>query len=343
MNNVIPEKKEGVIKTLAVLGLVTIIILIAWLAVQIVKVFPSAVTSLASIADTVYNYDPDESEPVLLDIDPQTTPATAGTETKITWSPLNTGTYTFSYECTDGMSVNLQSAVSQFTSADCAKTYDLGNVSNVSLVINSEKHFETDFHYTISYFKKNELNPSLVVKESFQIINPRLATSTPEVEAQEPETKPEIETPNIKPVTPTKPTVGTPTYQYQYSYNLPVSNPNGYTDLVITYLGVGQTNNSGRFVNTGQLSRNIEGAIQFSVKNIGTKTSGDWTFKTKLPDDINFESAKQVALKPNERTIITVAFGALSDRGTETFSVEVLTNNDSNRRNNSFNWSATVK
>jgi hypothetical protein len=341
MNNVTPEKKEGVIKTLAILGLFTIIILIAWLAVQIVKVFPSAVTSLASIADTVYNYDPKDTESSQINIETHSAPVTSGTETEIKWSPLNTGTYTFSYECNEGVSVNLLTTVSQFTNADCAKTYDLGNVSSVSLVINSEKQVETNLHYSISYFKKNALNPSMVVKENLQIINPKLATSTPEQETPEPETKPEV--PTVSTSTPTKPIVGTPTYQYQYSYTLPVSNPNGYTDLAITYLGVGRTDNSGRFINTGILSRNIEGAIQFSVKNIGTKTSGDWTFKTKLPDDTDFTSTKQLALKPNERAVITIAFGAITERGTETFSAEVITNNDVNRLNNSFSWSATVK
>ena len=337
MNNVTPEKKEGVIKTLAVFGLLTLIILIAWLAVQIVRVFPSAVTSLASLADTVYNYNPNATENARLEIETRTVPVTTGTATVINWSPLNTGTYTFGYECTDGVSVDLLSTVSQFTSADCSKTYDLGNVSSVNLVINSEKQFATNFHYTISYFKKNELNPSIVVKESLQVINPRLATSTPEIETPKPET------PTTNPATTTKPTVGKPIYQYQYNYALPVSNPNGYTDLAITYLGVGRTDNLGRFINTGTLTRNVDGAIQFSIKNIGTKTSASWTLKTSLPDGTDYQSANLAPLKPNERTIITITFPAIAERGTEKFSVEALANSDSNLRNNSFNWSTTVK
>ncbi|HMO78194.1 MAG TPA: hypothetical protein PKD95_03290 [Candidatus Paceibacterota bacterium] len=343
MNNVTPEKKEGMIKTLAVLGLLAIIILIAWLAVQIVKVFPNAVTSLASLADSVHNYDPNKSEETpLLEIDVPAQPANSGAVTVISWSPLNSGTYTFSYECAEGLSVDLKTTVSQFTNADCGKTFDLGNVSSVDLVINSEKQFETNFFYTISYYKKNELNPSLVVKESLPVINSRLATTTPGVEDSVTGPETATTTPVTTPAKP-KPTVGSPTYQYQYSYVLPVSNPNGYTDLAITYLGVGRTDNYGRFINTGTLTRNIEGAIQFSIKNIGTKTSGDWSFKAKLPGNTNYESPKQLALKPNERTTVTVAFGAISDRGTENFSVEVLTNSDSNQRNNSFDWSATVK
>ena len=130
------------------------------------RVFSKRRYFLASLADTVYNYDPNatETESALLEIETHTAPVTTGTATVINWSPLNTGTYTFDYECTDGVSVDLLSTVSQFTSADCSKTYDLGNVSSVDLVINSEKQFATDFHYTISYFKKNELNPSIVVK-----------------------------------------------------------------------------------------------------------------------------------------------------------------------------------
>ena len=58
MENVTPEKKQPVIKGLAVAGLFAIIILSAWLAIQIVKVLPTAIDSLASIANSVYNHNP---------------------------------------------------------------------------------------------------------------------------------------------------------------------------------------------------------------------------------------------------------------------------------------------
>lgn len=336
MNNVTPEKKEGVIKSLAVFGLLTVIILIAWLAVQIVKVFPSAISSLASLADTVYNYNPNEDNASALVIETSSTEVTSGEGVVISWNQLETGTYTFSYECADGVSIDLKTNASEFAGADCGQTYDLGNVAALSLVVNSEKQLNTNLHYTVSYFKTNDVNPSVVVKETLNVQNPNLAVAEPEEEVEVP-----AETATSTPTTPTTPRPTTPTYTYNYS--LPVSNPNGYTDLTVTYLGVGQTNSQGFFRNIGFLERGESGAIQFAVKNIGTKTSGDWTLKTELPGGIDYESGRQLALKPNERAIITVSFSGVTDRGTETFSVAVLTNNDNNRNNNQFDWSATVK
>ena len=49
--------KQHVLKLLAVGGFIALIIIIAWLGVQIVRVAPKAITSLASIADVVYNYE----------------------------------------------------------------------------------------------------------------------------------------------------------------------------------------------------------------------------------------------------------------------------------------------
>ena len=58
MNQVHNKDKDSVMKTLAIVGFIAVIAFGVWLAVQVVSLVPSAFSSLASIADTVYNYHP---------------------------------------------------------------------------------------------------------------------------------------------------------------------------------------------------------------------------------------------------------------------------------------------
>ena len=51
MSKASPEKKQSVLKTLAIIGFIGIIIFIAWASVQLVNVLPSAFSSLASLAE----------------------------------------------------------------------------------------------------------------------------------------------------------------------------------------------------------------------------------------------------------------------------------------------------
>jgi hypothetical protein len=66
MNTDTQSQKERVIKSLAILGLLGLIIIIAWGSVQAVKYFPTAVQSLASLADSVYNYDVHKAPAIIL-------------------------------------------------------------------------------------------------------------------------------------------------------------------------------------------------------------------------------------------------------------------------------------
>lgn len=58
MNQVQNKDKDSVMKTLAIVGFIAVVAFGVWLAVQIVSLVPGAFSSLASIADSVYNYNP---------------------------------------------------------------------------------------------------------------------------------------------------------------------------------------------------------------------------------------------------------------------------------------------
>jgi hypothetical protein len=371
MNNVTPEKKAGLLKTLAIIGLFGVIILIAWLSVQIVSVFPSAISSLASLADSVYSYDP--TAEVEIDLKPVAGPIITGNEFTIGWDkPAKKGTYTFSYECQDGLSLQVKTAMSDFKNTECGSTYDLGTVGTAQILVNSEKKSVLEMNYTVSYFKTNSATSTTNSSQSVTVLNPRLApdsttevtegvaTTTEEVAVTEPETgvtepaeevtpvatttSPTTEAATTTPVVePTKPVVKpAPVYEYVYEYAIPTSNPNGFTDLEVTYIGIGRITSGGNYLNTGKLTTDEEGAMQFSVKNIGTKTSEDWYFTAKLPGGITYESTKQTALKPNEKSLLTISFPAVDDEKLYSYSLSTKTDRDTNSKNNSASWSIFV-
>lgn len=357
-------------KTLALFGLLIVIVAIAFLAVQLVKVFPTALTTLANVAGSVYNQNPASTRE--FSINPNRTIVNTSDVYTASWDKLPlAGSYSFTFTCTDGVAIDIKTSSNIFSSATCGQAYNLGDVGLIELTVNSEKKRFSEVPYTISFFQTNDVTPSAASASTFTVINPNIssptiglapdissstinteATSTPEIATTTPiiivvatttapaaapvatSTRPvpvAVVTPSIPPtVTPT------PVVVPVYTYAIPVSQPNGFTDLVVTYLGIGMVNNAGQFIKTDTVRSMQPGAFQFSVHNLGTRTSGPWSFVTQSPDGNTFTSGNQVALKPNERSILTVNFNAFSSNTLARLSAEVTTNRDINSSNNRF-------
>jgi hypothetical protein len=339
MNNVTPERKQSVLKSLALAGLLAIIIFIAWVSVQIVSVFPNAVSSLASLADSVYNYEPTEVKDITL-----TTPVSdieSGETVTIAWNrPQKTGTYAFTFTCSEGVAVEIKTSESTFKDAECNQPYNLGGVDAADIIVVSEKNYQVDFNYTLAYQKTNATGNTTETSQSFTVTNDRLAPGSDEITVNGETITPTTPKPEVTPTTPTP--SGTPVTTYEYTYAIPVSNPNGYTDLSVSYRGIGNINNAGIFQNTGIIRQNEAGAIQFTVHNLGTKTSEKWSFEAVLPGGVKFTSPAQEPLKPNERATLTFDFPAINETTLQTFSFEVKVDKDTNAKNDKTTWSTIV-
>lgn len=344
MNNETLESKGKGRKTLAIIGLLAAIALIAWLAVQIVAFAPTTFTSLASLAEGISQYKDavlsGENQPLVitseLGVIESNKPAT------ITWNKDDqTGIYAFSYSCAEGVTVDIV-ASEGLKSISCDTRYSLGDTDNVTLVIESAKMPETNLSYAISFMRANDIGPIRIGEQTIAIKNEGLAVANPiedgEVLGESDQNEfvaDEIVKPEVpKPSKPAVPVVETPTY----TYALPVSNPNGFTDLATRFLNVGDIVNN-KFV-VGTIARDDSGALQFDVKNIGTKTSEPWGYTVTLPDGDTYTSPKQAALKPNERAVISLGFDT-PDEASHTFAVVVkvedrVASNDSFKRTISF-------
>lgn len=341
MDNTKPEetkveaKETGLRKFITIGGFIGLIIVLAWLGIQAVAFMPNAITSLASLADSVYNYRTPEIAVVA------NRSETANGETvELSWAvPKQSGTFGISYNCMEGVSIDVR-ANQTITTLPCGDIYPLGPVSGVALRVFSERVSFAEIPVTVYFFRADS---DVVIAETTRVLavtnsnidtdnladlpnqpnipNPAPANPTTPAEPTEPTTPPALEPPTTQTVV-------------QYTYSIPVSNPSGFTDLEASYITIGTANNN-RFIPLGSLQQTISpSAIQFAVKNIGSKTSGTWTYLLQLPNGTVYTSPAQEPLKPNERAVITQGFTTPAI-GNYTITGSVIMS-DSNISNNSF-------
>jgi len=340
-NNVSPQKKSSVLNTLAITGFIGIVLVLAWLSIQLVQLFPNAITSLASLAEGVDQSAVDVDIEEALDsiiVTSNTSLVNTGETLTINWDTQNKrGSYVFAYNCSDGVAVSqVENAIERQLA--CATNYNVGDIEELTIAVESEKNRYTDVTYSIGFLATNDTEPRALGTDIVTIINEDIdgfAFNTDSEElaneevviANEP-VNPVSETPAV-----TTPVTPTPVFEQEFTYAIPTSNPNGFTDLATAYIAMGEVINN-QFV-PGIVAAANGGAIQFSIKNFGTKTSDNWTFSVALPNGASYESPEQKPLKPNERAVLTIGFPAGSDTR-HTFKVEVDESSDRTSGNDTF-------
>lgn len=339
------QKKDSVLKILAIGGLVGLIIIIAWLGIKLVSVVPNAFSSLASLSETVYNY-----KPLAINVTSSKDVVNSGEALTLTWNdPKPAGIFVFTYSCVDGVALDIRVPGKGIESVTCDNEFELGDVSTIDLSLSAEKNRFTEVPVTIVFLDERQGAEEITTSKILTVVNVSIAEVKPDIETPTPE--PVVATPTPTP-TPVKPVVTKPTTPVikptpvpvvtKPILTIPVSNPNGFTDIAIRSLGAG-TISDNRFVNVGTLNRGEDGAIQFEIKNSGTKTSQPFTFVANLPDGTTYNSPVQTALKPNERAVITLGFTTTDEKDIKSFSARVTTSGDTNTQNNSFSAAVTVK
>jgi len=351
MTQVTQEQKDTVTKTFAIVGFIAAILFAVWLAVQIVGVMPSAFSSLASIADGVYNYTADQQ----MTVASKKSVVNSGEAFNVAWTNMpRSGSYTFAYACTQGISTQIRDAQGDIVALACNTPVNLGTKTELDIIATSEKQRFTDLEYTIMYIPSNDSFPELTSLGKTTIVNASIPTYiTTDVENTEdkiaspvkPESKTDAKSNENKTsenkTSTTGLTAGKPTTIEEVIYAIPASNPNGDIDLEVKYLAVGTLTDK-IFKQTGTIPVDAQGAFQFAVENIGTKTSGEWTFTADLPSGITYTSKTQKSLKPSEKAIITIGFEGLTQLGVERFGATLDIADDIDASNNKFNWAVEV-
>lgn len=345
MNNNTTQESVGS-RAITIGIFIVIIVFLVWLAVQAVGLVPNAFTSLASLANSIYQ-DKDDKEIVvtnngaIIDHDKST---------KLAWNDLGlAGNYYFSYECAEGVTMQIEYPSNNIQTLTCDEEIDLGNSTELAILVNSAQKRFTEVNYNVTFVdiaddvfstdgRFTVLNPAIPTSQDFE---PEGEVAGETISEEEPETptepEEEVSTPAPTPSTPLP-----PVYVEVPVYEIPKSDPNGYTDLQVELIGVGYMTTQNQFVPTTSIDNDTKGAIRFKITNLGTKTSDDFTFSAALPNGQKFDSKTQDGLKPNEHSILTLGFGNLSETGTVDFGVIIDVDHDTNIRNNAFESTVRV-
>lgn len=315
------------VKVLALIGFFVSIVLVLMFVVETIKNAPSAFSSLATVAQNIDSYRPVKS----ITITSGKAVVNASESFQINWTDVkqDSGEYHFTYTCTDGVSLLVKNADGALTQIPCTQTLNLpATVHGLFLSIDSKAMRFTDVPLHVSFINKKtrtELKGDLTIT----VVNATIATKEKiTVDTPVAKDEPKTELPKATPVS---------------SVTYPLSNPNGFTDLKVTTLGSGVLRN-GVFAFTTAFDRDLENAVQFDIKNIGTKTSSTWTFTTKLPSGETYTSDAQTALQPHEHVTFTLGFGLGSDRDTKVkITTTVDTAQDTNSTNDTSSVNVTVK
>lgn len=310
------EKRSGLTTNIfAIVGFIIIIALGIWGAVSAVRFAPSIFSSVSSLVATI------DTE---IDIEMLGASNPSGEPVSIAWThnATDTGAYAFSYRCRPGFHFEIPLTDGEYSALSCETPYSMPVSARTLRVIPvSEENRFLDVPFVIVYMADGEIaaqgsglmtvvndeinsSPSTIPSDSTNLDKDASEESNPVTTPRTPATTPDTSTSVV--------------YVPQ-----PVSNPNGIADLQVRILAMGVLN-GGTINQQTYMSQQDIAAVRFEVQNVGTKTSGAWSFVANLPTTPSYQytADTQSALNPGDRIEYTLQFDRLSP-GSRAFSVQV--------------------
>ena len=333
---------SALVKLLAIVGLVALLALAAWISVQVIRYTPSVVSSAAGINLTsLFRPGGGPSEqPVALTL--STTSIESNEPFTFNWSadenengitsPRN---YTFAYSCEAGVTVEVQGDNNPEELA-CETPYNFSTESNgLTIIPRSEQNRFIDVTFTLADESSSDstlltlINPDISESPSVFPDDETETDSTPDTPGEttssdsvESESEPR---PTTNPAPQTSTPIPAPEPRTVFVPNTEArENPNGSPDLALSIDAIGNAVNVGgttRFIPLNEIRQDRPGAVQFSVTNIGDKTMrSGWRFVATLPiegdQDFTYTSERQEALAPADTIEFTLSFDSVLEDNT---------------------------
>jgi len=297
-------------KFLAGVGVIALLLVVVWLGTQVIQLGAGLTSSLASSISGVRLFF-GASEDIVLVANPDT--LESDESFTLSWKHLDKktdGSYTFNYECNDGVHLTSPESTNTGNVIFCNTPFPiLSDKEQITLTAISINDESTDIVLSLDFIPNGEQKETAVGEEILHVVSDHEVTNETEVveDGSQPEDIPSVqETPVV---------------------TIPVNNPNGTPDLVVNILEVGTVTTTGVFTKkTGSLNPSDRLAVRFEIKNIGNKDTGVWDFEAQLPTEqrYTFKSDKQETLLPGMRAEYTLGFeDAEDDDDTITILIEV--------------------
>ena len=292
--------KEQGLKILAGIGLVAVLVAVAFGAIRIGQGLPSVWSNLSAAAVSLSSvFSPADK---LTLTGPES--VVSGNPFEISWTRRNseTGTYTVSYACEEKLSLMAENTAGSFENTFCNTPFNFGNAeSKTRLLASAGTADETPARITVSFTPERSgartVSDTIVVA----VTGGKSATVTPGESPRQGTGGGNITTgprqDNVYPIG------GGNTGVPHGSGNKP--------DLQVTIISTGivdRTTNAYSVVSPIRTSD--RGAVRFSVENVGGVSSGSWTFAAVLPTIplFTFNSESQRPLNPGDRIEFTLGF-----------------------------------
>ena len=116
----------------------------------------------------------------------------------------------------------------------------------------------------------------------------------------------------------------------------------GNADLTVTITHVGYLNrgsDTDSFIASNNVPDGKEGAVQFTVANNGTNSTGAWEFKAEIPTSpsLNYTSPTQPSMNPGDRIEYTLGFDRTKSGDNREITITVDSGKDVNESNENNN------
>lgn len=328
--------RSWVVKVLVIVGFLATIVLFLWFGAKMIALLSPSFANLASVTETMREYGPVNDLELQADKDI----VNSGESFRASWNDTQqTGEFIFSYECVDGVTVLVRDENERFVPIRCTETLTLpATVHGLFLSIDSRQLRFADVMLNLTFISSEE-QITLVDTTQVTVINASVVGDVTNTDGETPEDA----IPDAAQSTTTETGDAAPPPQPQDTpVSPPQSSPNGYVDLAVTILGVGEVRNNAFQVTAG-LNGDGPNALKFDIENTGTKTSDTWRFFVDLPGGTTFRSDVQAPLRPQEHAVIVLTFELEDiDSDSAQVSVEAEVSEDITLTNNRALWYANV-
>ena len=333
------QSKRIALQALAIIGIVALLALGTWGTVQIVRTGPSVVSNItAAVSNFSARFFSAGTPELRITLEGYSVQNDTGFD--FTWSVKDApaqASYALVYECSDGLSFLTPNSIGGNTRISCGETYAFQTASNKLTLI----PISLDNRFLDSGVKLLLVEGERVIAEDevlLTVVNERVSMSGGNVGSGA--ITPRPTTPPTTPLTPApQPTYYEPVYT---TVTVPrTSDPNGYVDFAVEIIRVGTLEDRSSIFtsNDATLNRNDRGGVMFVVRNLGTKTSSEWSFEAELPTrpSFTYRKADQPALAPGDRIEYTLGFDRISRNDSDEIVITIdprNTINESNENNN---------
>ncbi|HYF10544.1 MAG TPA: hypothetical protein VD967_02980 [Candidatus Paceibacterota bacterium] len=339
MNRDTEQYRDIAVKSLAVLGLLTILALGSFLTLTALSYVPKFVRSVgnfvASTTPEVTNTVATVKNAVKgsLGFASNKTALSTGSSVTLFWDKSSAeagGSYALTYPCMSGVSVSYKG-----TPLSCNVPFYLDqDAEEVTLTVESKKARNAEVPFALRFTKNGETRVGSTDTTVVAVTNAKIAGmgEAPPPAAPAPKKTASTYKPPVKKSVAVATPVYNPVYSIVNSYvpGIPVTYTNtnlfyptntltyvppagpewGQADLRPVILDMGILDTNRNIISTRYMSRTSKAAIRFAVENIGTKTSHPWVFNAVLPTSPRFTYLPefQPPLRPGERIEYTLSF-----------------------------------